>query len=314
MSTISNLENDLLERLTGENPDRRITRVEGSRWGRLILPAPDETDRRPDQGLRVLCIGSWTLGLLAFETLLSLETLKPEGINLVGLVTDDPLDVDAKISVKKRFWRYYEEPEREEYEWGILHRALPLGIPCYTGEVKSAAFREILNKWAPEAIVVAAFGQVIDETIIDFPDYGIYNVHPSDLLHCHGAGPHPWEDLIERKASTTRVTLHRVSPTIDDGDIVGQSPEINVRLLDGSVSNDVRMIGEKALVPVSPMVRELVLALMDKKATGVKGSLDSLDFERIFGPDFKSRLMAPLDPVKRSHILPLPEGEEQYTV
>lgn len=314
MTDISDLEKDLLARLTVENPGRRITRVAGSRWGRLFLPAPEETAGRPDQGLRVLCIGSWTLGLLAFETLLSLETLRPGGINLVGLVTDDPLDADAKISVKKRFWRYYEEPEREEYEWGILHRALSLGIPCYTGEVKSGAFSEILTKWDPEAIVVAAFGQVIDKAIIDFPVYGIYNVHPSDLLHCHGAGPQPWEDMVERKAASTRVTLHRVSPTIDDGDIVGQSPEINVRLPDGSVSDDVRMIGEKALIPVGPMVRELALALVDKKASMLKGPLDSLDFERIFAPDFKSRLMEPLDPAKRGHILPLPKGEERYTI
>ncbi|UCG12175.1 MAG: hypothetical protein JSU72_16985 [Deltaproteobacteria bacterium] len=314
MTNVSDLENDLLARLIEENSGRRITRIAGSRWGRLFLPAPDEAARRPDRGLRVLCVGSWTLGFLAFEALLSIEILRPGGINLVGLVTDDPLDADAKISVKKRFWRYYEEPEREEYEWGILHRALSLGIPCYTGEVKSGAFREILTKWDPEAIVVAAFGQVIDEVIIEFPCHGIYNVHPSDLLHCHGAGPEPWEDLVERKASSTRVTLHRVSPTIDDGDIVGRSPEINVRLPDRSVSNDVRMIGEKTLLPVGPMVRELALALMDKRARGLKGPLDSLDFERSFGPDFKSRLMEPLDPTNRGHILPLPEDEEQYTV
>ena len=314
MTNLSDLENDLLERLTKENPARRITRVEGSRWGRLILPAPDEANKRPDGGLKVLCIGSWTLGLLAFEALLSLEIRKPEGINLVGLVTDDPLDAEAKISVKKRFWRYYDEPEREEYEWGILHHALPLGIPCYTGEVKSDAFRDILNKWAPEAIVVAAFGQVIDEAIIRFPAYGIYNVHPSDLLHSYGAGPQPWEDLVKRKAFSTRVTLHRVSPTIDDGDIVGQSPDINVHFPDGSVPNDVRMIGEKVLVPVGPMVRELALALVKKKVSGLKGPLDSLDFERIFGPAFKAKLMEPLDPVKRGHFLPLPVGEEQYTV
>jgi hypothetical protein len=314
MASGSDLENDLLAKLIVENRGRQITRVAGSRWGRLFLPAPEEAAGRPDRGFRILCIGCWTLGLLAFETLLSLETLKPGEIKLVGLVTDDPLDVDAKISVKKRFWRYYEEPEREEYEWGILHRALSLGIPCYTGEVKSDAFREILTKWNSEAIVVAAFGQVIDDAIIGFPGYGIYNVHPSDLLHGRGAGPQPWEDLVERRASSTRVTLHRVSPTIDDGDIVGQSPEINVRLPDGSVSNDVRMIGEKTLVPVGPMVRELALALVERKASGLKGPLDSLDFERIFSLDFKSRLMEPLDPTKRGHILPLSEGEEQYTV
>jgi len=136
----------------------------------------------------------------------------------------------------------------------------------------------------------------------------------SDLLHGHGAGPQPWEDLVERRASSTRVTLHRVSPTIDDGDIVGQSPEINVRLPDGSVSNDVRMIGEKTLVPVNPMVRELALALVERKASGLKGPLDTLDFERIFSPDFKSRLMEPLDPLGRGHILPLSKDEEQYSV
>jgi hypothetical protein len=314
MTTISDLENDLWVRLTRENPGRKIIRISGSRWGRLFLPSPKEAAERPDQGLKVLCIGSWTMGLLAFETLLSLEQSNPEGIRLVGLVTDDPLDADAKLSVNKRFWRYYKEQEREGYEWGILHRALSMGIPCYTGEVKSIAFRDILTQWGPEAIVVAAFGQVIDEAIINFPSYGIYNVHPSDLLHSHGAGPQPWEDLIERKAFSTRVTLHRVSPTIDDGDIVGQSPEINVRLPDGSVSSDVRMIGEKTLVPVGPMVRELVLALMDRKISGLNGPLDSMDFESIFGPDFKSKLMEPLDPIKRGHILPLPDGEQQYTV
>ena len=58
MTNLSDLENDLLERLTKENPSRRITRVEGSRWGRLILPAPDEVDKRPEGGLKVLCRGT----------------------------------------------------------------------------------------------------------------------------------------------------------------------------------------------------------------------------------------------------------------
>lgn len=314
MTSLSDLEKDLQERLIKENRARQIVRIEGSRWGRLVLPAPEEMAKRPSGGLRAVCIGSWTLGLLAFEALLSLETGTADGIHLVGLVTDDPLDADAKISVLRRFWRYYEEAEREEYEWGILHRALPLGIPCYTGEIKCHAFREILGKWAPEVIVVAAFGQVIDEAVIAFPSHGIYNVHPSDLLHGHGAGPQPWEDLIERKEFHTRVTLHRVSPTIDDGDIVGQSPEINVRLPNGGVSSDVRMIGEKTLVPVRPMVRELGLALMKRKTSGLDGPLGSLDFDSIFGSAFKARLMKPLDPNRRGHILPLPDGEEQYTV
>ena len=308
------LENDLLDRITVDNPGRRIVRVEGSRWGRLFLPAPEDAAGRPGRGLRVLCMGSWTLGLLALETVLDLQGRELGAASLVGLVTDDPLDTDARISVKRRFWRYYTEAEREEYEWGILHRALSRGVPCYTGEVKTDAFREILAEWDPEVIVVAAFGQVIDEPIIAFPRLGIYNLHPSDLLHCHGAGPQPWEDLIERRVASTCVTLHKVSPAIDSGDVIGQSPEINICLPDGGCSDDVRLIGEKTLVPVGPMVRGLVHALADRKSSGVTGALCSLDFEQIFDKDLKMKLLEPLDVAKRGHILPLPRGEEQYTV
>lgn len=308
------LENDLEKRLIVENTGRGIKRVSGSRWGRLIEPADEETAKRPGRGLRILAIGSWTLGLLSFEALLSMEKIRPGKVQLVGLVTDDPLDADAKISVKRRFWRYYEESQREEYEWGILHRALSQGIACYTGEVKCDAFKELLARWAPEAIIVSAFGQVIDEFIIDFPKYGIYNVHPSDLLHHQGAGPQPWEDLIERNASSTRVTLHRVSPGIDEGDIVGQSPEIHVLLPDGSTTDDVLLIGEKTLVPVEHMVKELVGALIEKKASGTTGPIDSLDFESSFPKALKDGLKEPLDPDKRGRILPLPEQEKKFTV
>jgi len=314
MKIVDDLEEELLARLGGEDGGRTITKLEGTRWGRLILPSPEEAARRPVQGLKVLAIGSWTLGLLSLEALLSVEGERPRDIRLVGLVTDDPLDADARISVKKRFWRYYSQSEQEEYEWALLHRALPLGIPCYTGEVKCDAFRALLAQWDPEVIVVAAFGQLIDTPIIYFPKYGIYNLHPSDLLHGHGAGPQPWEDLVQRRASSTRVTLHRVSPEIDSGDIVGQSPEINVLMPDGSFSDDVRMVGEKTLVPVRAMVRELVLALMEKKAFGDEGPLDALDFEQVFSHGFKKRLREPLDPLKHGRILPLSEEEMRYTV
>ena len=119
---------------------------------------------------------------------------------------------------------------------------------------------------------------------------------------------------MERRAASTRVTLHRVSPEIDEGDIIGQSPAINVRLPDGSPSTNVRMIGEKVLTPVGPMVRELALAVVDRKARGLDGPLDSMDFEDVLSEDFKSTLMNPLDPAKRGHVLPLWRGEEKYTV
>lgn len=307
-------ENELLARITAENSGRRIEKIAGSRWGRLFLPAPAESVQRPQEGMKILCVGSWTLGLLALEALLAMEQELPGKVQIIGLATDDPLDSDAKISVKRRFWRYYTEKQQEEYEWGLLNRALQVGLPCYTGEVKCDAFREMLADWNPDAIIMAAFGQAIDDPILAIPTLGMYNFHPSDLLHGDGAGPQPWEDLVSRNATSTRMTLHRVSTEIDGGDIVGQSPEINIRLADGSPSNDILLIGEKTLVPMEHMLQVLVRTLVDRKEAGKSGPVNFIDFENILDQKLKKRLKAPLDSSQRGELLPLPQSEKPYTV
>lgn len=180
--------------------------------------------------------------------------------------------------------------------------------------MKNDYFRGKLAAWQPDLIMVSAFGQVIDAPIIGVPPYGIYNVHPSDLRHSHGAGPQPWEDLVERKANTTRVTLHKVSETIDEGQVVGVSPLINVRLEHGGVSQDVRLIGEKTLLPVAPMVVELIKRVVAKKESGQAGSVESTDFESVLSAELKSKLMAPQDPTQRGHLLPLPPEDQGYSV
>src|SRR3989304_5915311 len=38
-----------------------------------------------------------------------------------------------------------------------------------------------IESWAPDVIVVAAFGQIIPPAILDLPEYGCVNVHPSLL-------------------------------------------------------------------------------------------------------------------------------------
>lgn len=305
---------DLNSKLIDGNSARRIEPMEGARWGELILPAENENPNKSEKGLRVLGICSWTLGMLAFDTLKLIERKLPEKLNIVGLVTDDPVDSDARITVRKRFWRYYAPERQEQYEKGMIESALTFGVPCYTGEVKNDGFRNLLSKWDPEVIVVAAFGQLIDRPIIDYPPFGIYNVHPADLLHNHGAGPQPWEDIVARKAATTRTAIHRVTEKIDSGSVVGESPPINVRLEDGSLSDDVRLIGEKTLLPVDHMVAELVMEIIRRKDEGRIGPVRKLDFESLFSRDFTEMLMKPIDPGQRDRMLPLPPPDIDYDV
>ena len=298
-------EHDLLARLEADNPNRAISVLDGSEWGHLILPGADEHPQKNDRGLKVLVIGSWTLGMLAFEAIRELERAEPDRVNIVGLVTDDPLDPDARISLAKRFWRYYGKPRQEAYELDLLEETLAFGVPCYTGAVKNEGFRALLETWAPEAIVVAGFGQLIDTPIIRSPEYGIYNVHPADLRHGFGAGPQPWEDLLARRARTMRVSIHQVSEEIDSGSVVGVSPTINVRLKDDVWTDDVRLIGEKTFMPIKSMVRELVLGLCRNRESGCVGVVSSMDLAAGFSPEQREELLRPIDPLLRGKMLPL---------
>ena len=46
-----------------------------------------------------------------------------------------------------------------------------------------------LARFKPEAIVVAAFGQILPQAVLDIPCYGCLNIHPSLLPKYRGASP-----------------------------------------------------------------------------------------------------------------------------
>lgn len=98
----------------------------------------------------------------------------------------------------------------------------------------------------------------------------------------YGAGPQPWEYLLERRAHTTRVTLQGVSETMDGGEIAGRSPLINVKLVDGTPSDDVRLVGEKTLLPMAGMVTELVRRIVSQKGSGLIGPIRDMTPNKFF--------------------------------
>jgi len=46
-----------------------------------------------------------------------------------------------------------------------------------------------LSAWAPDLIVVAAFGQILPKAVLDLPPKGCLNVHASLLPRWRGASP-----------------------------------------------------------------------------------------------------------------------------
>ena len=72
----------------------------------------------------------------------------------------------------------------------------------------------------PELIVVAAYGRILPEDILNAPPYGCINVHSSLLPKYRGAAPINWAILNGEKE--TGVTIMHMAPELDAGDIILQ--------------------------------------------------------------------------------------------
>lgn len=293
---------------------RIITDIGDSSWGQLIYPSEKESNLKTNEGMRVLVLGSYLLGYLLMETLSKFESVNSSRLNIVGLVTDDPASPSAKISVKRRIWRKYNEEETVHLETAMIESGLKHGIPVYTGAVKTEYFRKLLKKLNPDAILVCVFGQLIDEPIINYPKYGIYNFHPADLLAGHGAGPQPFQDLIDRQAESSKLTIHQLTTALDGGPILGQTPPINVCFKDGSLTDNILVLDDKMLQPVDVVGAELLKTLILHKERGMSRPINKLDFAKHFSDEIKDWLMKPIPSTVPSQILPEPSKFVNYNM
>lgn len=306
---MTNLENEKLINylVILDKPGRQFITAEDTRWGGLIQPAPSENPDKTNDGLRIVLFGSWEFGYLVLETLKEYERRFPGKLNLVGLVTDDPLNPDAKISLKKRIWSVLNIPFRVFDETFTIESGLSHGIPVYTGEIKIESFSRTMEQWNPDVILVCVFGQIINSFIINLPSYGIYNFHPSDLTKNQGAGPAPYEDLVTRNAGTTVWSVHHVSEVIDDGHVVGLSPPVNVRNTKGILPGNSLVVYQKLAEALTPLTIFLIEELNRRFEKNIPIPIDHIDFNSLFSHEVKQKLMQPIIPDIPVETLPIPD-------
>ncbi len=78
-----------------------------------------------------------------------------------------------------------------------------------------------IRELAPELIVVAAYGRILPEEILDYPAKGCINVHSSLLPRYRGAAPINWAILNGDRE--TGVTIMHMASELDAGDIIAQT-------------------------------------------------------------------------------------------
>jgi hypothetical protein len=265
---------------------------EDFQWGGLYLPRkPKNND---GNGLRLALFGSTNAGDLVLQHLLRFESLYPGRIHVTGVATDDPLDRNTRISVPKRIWSRYAHEEMLALRDRVIATSMGSGVPCYTGGVKTDAFWHIFREWGPALVIMCCFGQKIDGRIYDFPVYGMYNFHPSDLAAQIGAGPKPFEGAMQTGKSTSRMVLHLVNEVIDGGPLVASSPPINICLKDGTYPTNILSLQEKIPSVSGWMSMELLLRVLLKKDRGESGRLDFFDMESSIPRQICEKLMEPV--------------------
>ncbi|MBV8208187.1 MAG: methionyl-tRNA formyltransferase [Acidobacteria bacterium] len=79
-------------------------------------------------------------------------------------------------------------------------------------------FRAALERLAPDAIIVVAYGRIIPPWMLDLPRYGNINLHASLLPRYRGAAPIQW--AIANGERTTGVTTMRIDAGLDTGPVL----------------------------------------------------------------------------------------------
>lgn len=95
------------------------------------------------------------------------------------------------------------------------------GIPVLTPvKIKAAEAVAQLREYPADIFVVAAFGQILSEEILQMPKYGCVNIHASLLPKYRGAAPIQWS-IIDGETETG-VTIMQMDRGLDTGDILFQ--------------------------------------------------------------------------------------------
>jgi methionyl-tRNA formyltransferase len=101
----------------------------------------------------------------------------------------------------------------------IKLKANELDISVYQpSELKSKASYESLAAIDFNVMIVAAYGLIIPQTILDLPSFGCFNIHASLLPRWRGAAPIHRAILMGDKV--TGVTIMRVVQKLDAGDMI----------------------------------------------------------------------------------------------
>lgn len=157
--------------------------------------------------IKTVFFGSPEFAKTILESLLSLDY-----IELVGIVTKPDKEFGRKKVLKATPVKEYIKTNYPEMK---VFEPIKLRVEA----------ENILNETKPELIIVAAYGKILPDSIINYPKYKCLNVHGSLLPILRGAVP--VQSAILQGFTKTGVSVQIMKQEMDEGEIVF-SKEVNI--------------------------------------------------------------------------------------
>ena len=154
--------------------------------------------------LRLIYMGTPQFAVPALEALVrgaAPGVVLPEGYEIVAVITrpDKPSGRKQEIVYSP-----------------VKQTALAHGLTVWQpGSLKKAENQTALAAYQPDLLIVAAFGQILPQAVLDLPRYGTLNIHASLLPAYRGSSP--ISAAILQGESETGVTIMLLDAGIDTG-------------------------------------------------------------------------------------------------
>ncbi|HZU04289.1 MAG TPA: methionyl-tRNA formyltransferase [Ktedonobacteraceae bacterium] len=191
--------------------------------------------------LRIIYMGTPHFAVPALEALIAYAApgkLLPEGYEIVTVVTrpDKPAGRGREVIYSP-----------------VKQSALAHGLPVWQpGSFKKPENSAALATYAADLYIVAAFGQILPQAVLDQPRYGTLNIHASLLPKYRG--PDPIAEAILQGEHETGVTIMLLDAGIDTGPMLLKcSIPIAEDETTGSLTAKLAHLGAQALLDALPL-------------------------------------------------------------
>ena len=203
--------------------------------------------------MKIVFMGSSDFSLRALEKIFEL-TQQDENFQLVAVYSQPP----------KPFGRGYKLKKTVTHEFAEKN-----SVPVYTPKgLRKPEQEEIFRSLNADVAIVASYGLIIPQNILDIPPKGFINIHGSLLPRWRGAAP--IQSAIWAGDKSTGITIMKMDAGVDTGDIISmKSLEISEKVNFGELLKEMSELGAEMIVETIKNIDESLASAKKQPTEGV---------------------------------------------